>query len=283
MTLTMTDTLTNEAKYSFTLTVRDGTAPRLTTPAFAAGQNLKQLQRLELDAWNKFADNDPQFPSTSTYRWTTDAPDVLWGSPQDRTLAILQFNATGNFTLRLVVADAAGNSYVLNFPVNVSDGLPPAGITWNVYPNLTVTLGTSMTFTASATDPHGVLITWIFGDGGSLTGSPATYEYPSVGHFQVTLIVADSIGNEAKIFFTVTVVEVTPGSGGGPKNPGGGGSGSGGGAFDSLITIVIVAAALVVGGLVAMYAVFRRKFKPAPPQEVIIHEESPGSMYAQQP
>jgi hypothetical protein len=32
-----------------------------------------------------------------------------------------------------------------------------------------------------------------------------------------------------------------------------------------------------------MYAVFRRKFKPQPPQEVIIQEEPPAYSYGEQP
>ena len=118
---TLLDLIGNEALYIFTVTVVDRTAPRLSDLNFTRAVSVKQGAAFELDAAGAFADNDPAFSTTALYLWSTDAPDVTWGSATDISLLLVSFNRTGTFIVRLNVTDAAGNRVAVSFTVTVTD------------------------------------------------------------------------------------------------------------------------------------------------------------------
>ncbi len=268
------DGVGNQGVFSFTVTIVDRTAPHLLNATWARAIAVKQQQRIEFEAFNQFADNDPLFAANGKYAWSIDAPEVTWGSPLDATHAVLAVTSLGNFTLTLKVTDPAGNIVEIQIPVSISDGLPPSNVNWSVSPGTSVTLGTTVVFTATALDPSGVSYRWDFGDGETAEGPNASYAYVSSGPWPVTLTVTDGVGNEAVYHFTVVVTEGTLGSGG----HNGGGNNNGGTANATglpMMTILIIVAVVAAAGVGVMVVAFRRKLKKPAEKPVIIQQEAP--------
>ncbi len=107
------------------------------------------------------------------------------------------FNNLGNFLVTLTVTDGAGNVGTDTLWVNVtSDRSPPiayAGIDQDVLQGTLVTLDGR----GSTDDVAVANYTWTFSDRSPVTlwGSVVTYRFLNRGNFQVTLTVADYVGN----------------------------------------------------------------------------------------
>ncbi len=115
--------------------------------------------------------------------------------------------ATSQLASRTVTVVAAGNS-------------PPTATITAPTQNLTVTLGTPVTFQGNATDTDGTIAThsWTFGDGGtSAVANPGARTYLSIGVYAVTYRATDDDGaTSPPANRTVTVAAVAP-----PPPPGG--------------------------------------------------------------
>lgn len=80
--------------------------------------------------------------------------------------------------------------------------------------DVTVTLGTAVSFEGSASDPDGWVVShsWVFGNGATASvEDPGAYTFPAAGTFSVAYRVIDNLGVQSPIALrTVTVVPVVP-------------------------------------------------------------------------
>ncbi|MUV90972.1 PKD domain-containing protein, partial [Halapricum sp. CBA1109] len=118
------------------------------------------------------------------------------------------YDSPGAYTATLTVADAAGNTATDTVSVVVQpagDTTPP---TAEAGPNVTVSVGDSVTLDASgSTDDQAILgYQWAFGDGSTATGETVTHTYDSPGTYTATVTVADPARNTDTDSVTVTVV-----------------------------------------------------------------------------
>ena len=155
--------------------------------------------------------------------YTFNFGDGTTVGPQSGAQATHTYSTGGNFTVRVVVTDAAGASAAGIQGVTV--GAPSAALV--VTPS---TGGAPLAVTADgsgSTDPIGVTTyTFNFGDGtvvGPQAGATAAHTYSSVGTYTVVLTVADSAGASSSANSVVLVASppsadltVTPASGPAP-------------------------------------------------------------------
>ena len=152
------------------------------------------------------------------------------------------YNDDGSFTVALRVRDDDSTSQVATASVSVSNVLPTA----NAGGPYTGSVGSTITFAGSATDPGNDALTyeWDFeydGQSFKTTGSTTqsgvnltapTYTYASEGSFTVALRVQDDDGASGIVTSTVTVsaggATPTPVPTSTPTSSGGGGGGGGG-------------------------------------------------------
>ncbi|MEM8887121.1 MAG: PKD domain-containing protein, partial [Bacteroidota bacterium] len=142
-----------------------------------------------------------------------DASAYVWdfgdGNTSTAASPTHTYTSPGNYTVMLIASDGAcsdtliRNNYIeaiatnVDFSVDVSSGCAP----------LTVE------FTDLSTPYPGASInnvTWLFGDGGTATGSPVTYVYNTGGSFDVTLRVEDSEGCVTELTRTGYVAPTLP-------------------------------------------------------------------------
>jgi hypothetical protein len=147
-------------------------------------------------------------PNGYTYSWTVqhNGQTVATGSASSFTFTT---NDWGDYQVSLQVTDPAGTASFVNTQTISITNLPPT-IT-NITAPSTAHMGTSVKFTATATDPGpadvsaGLTFTWSFGDYHHGTGSTVTHVYKSRGDFTVTLIVTDAGGAKIVKKFKIKV------------------------------------------------------------------------------
>ena len=197
-TLTVTDAAGNTATDSVTVTVEalDRTAP---TADAGSGSTVVVGETVAFDG-TASADND----GIVSYEWAFgDGATTAGPTPAHA------YDSPGTYTATLTVADAAGNTdtdAVTVFVRPTPDTTPP---TAEAGPNVTVSVGDSVTLDASgSTDDQGLLgYQWTLGDGSSATGQTVTHTYDSAGTYTATVTVADASRNTDTDSVTVTVVE----------------------------------------------------------------------------
>ena len=118
------------------------------------------------------------------------------------------YNATGNYSVQLVVTDGAGLRVVRTIALSVVAGPFSAAVaaapTVGTTP-LTVAFSVSL---RGGTPPYATL--WFFGDGSSSRLSNPTHTYNGTGTFEAKLLAADSQGTEITRFVNITVVGSSP-------------------------------------------------------------------------
>ena len=113
----------------------------------------------------------------------------------------------GTYTATLTATDSAGHSGSANVAVTVNDVAP----TVSLNDPSTGTVGTALSFTASATDVSpadqaaGFTYSWTFGDGGTATGASPSHTFASAGTYTVTAKATDNYGKTGTATGTIAV------------------------------------------------------------------------------
>lgn len=202
VTLTVTDVWGSTGTDSMTLTVADG-----TPPVAVAGDDLW------VDVGTAFyldASSSRDNVGIVLYRWTVASGGldlhVLGKRPK------LVIDVPGNYTVVLVVEDAAGNRGSDTMDLEVGDTTPPVA---DAGPDVTIDQGGMAPFDGTGShDDHGI-ITWRWEftiDGKDLlaTGPTSEYYFRRAGSYVVTLTVEDSGKNRDTDTMTVHVRDTEP-------------------------------------------------------------------------
>lgn len=153
---------------------------------------------------------------TLTYAWVFgDGATAATGITQSHVYTVV-----GNYTASITVTDAGGLTASQSLPITVTaapvNNAPNVTLTSNPAP-ATITVGQSVIFTVSASDPEGSPLTyaWTFGDGGTATGvGPQTHAYSSTGVLTATVAVSDNGTPTGVVKTTSKSVTVTINAGG---------------------------------------------------------------------
>ncbi|MFH2111639.1 MAG: PKD domain-containing protein [Candidatus Bathyarchaeota archaeon] len=189
----------------------------------------------------------------SLYEWDLDGDGVYDESSGDPTYTAL-FPRDGEYTVTVRVTDAEGFTGTHTQTVTVLN-LPPTSLEAGYTGEAKV--GNTLTFTASATDPGGDPLTyvWEFGDDTTGEGPEVSHAYTGAGFHIVMVTVSDDAGAEATTVFNVEVAPAT-------TQPTANGGGSGAPPIDPLLVVLI----LVFGiGGVFIYNIIRGKKKEEEP------------------
>ncbi|HMC68932.1 MAG TPA: HYR domain-containing protein, partial [Mycobacteriales bacterium] len=184
VTCSATDTRANVATNSFTVTVRDTTAPTLTLPP------------------------NPTVEATSAagaiVTYTASAVDAVNGSVVATCLPATGTTfPLGATPVNCTAADARGNAASGSFTVTVRDTTPPAiTVPSNATVEATSAAGAIVTYAASAIDAVSGTV--------AATCTPASATTFAIATTTVSCTAADARANTASAAFTVTVRDTTP-------------------------------------------------------------------------
>jgi len=181
VSLSAADSHNNAASASFSVTVRDTTAPALVVPA---------SQTIEATSAAGAVAN---FAASATD--AVGVTSLAYSHGSGSTFAI------GTTTVTVAAQDAAGNTSSGSFTVTVRDTTAPAlTVPANLTLEATSAAGAVANFTATASDAVGVT---------SLTTSAASGSTFPLGTTTVTVVAKDAAGNTRSGSFTVTVRDTT--------------------------------------------------------------------------
>jgi hypothetical protein len=176
------DAAGHSASGSFTVTVRDTTAPVVTAPA-----------NMTLEA-NSPAGRSASFVATASDAVTTSL--TVTCTPPSGMFPV------GTTTVQCSTQDAAGNPASASFTVTVQDTIAPAlTVPGNITGAATSAEGRVVSFTATATDAVTTSLT--------VDCAPSSGSTFAIGETVVTCAAADAAGNVATGSFTVTVTSTT--------------------------------------------------------------------------
>jgi len=142
-------------------------------------------------------------PDAQAYVWTIPSEDTLISGQGSDTIRISFSNQPGIRTISVVAQNSCGNSASFSFQVNVNNPNPLFS-----FPP-TVSLNNPATF--AATFPT-ASYAWTFQGGtpGSSTNAQEAVTWASLGNYQVSLTVTDSIGCQAQADTLISPVACTP-------------------------------------------------------------------------
>jgi cytochrome c len=142
-------------------------------------------------------DND-----TLTYSW--DFGDSGTSTAQNPTHTFL---TPGTYSAKVTVDDGHGGTASDTVSVTVTQPNRPPTVTAARTPTGDVAAGTAISFTATASDPDGDTLTylWDFGDGSTSTQQNPTHTYTTAGAYSAKVTVSDGKGGTANATSAVTV------------------------------------------------------------------------------
>ena len=181
MTVTATDAAGNHSSKTFTVTVKDTTAPVISAPDMT-------VQATQSSGWKVGT-----FAATAT-----DSVGVTSLTFSKSVGTVLPFGTT---TVTVTAKDAAGNTSTATFTVTVIDTTAPVITAPDVTVEATSSAGAKATFAPTATDAVGPV---------TITVSIASNTTFAIGTTPVTVTATDGHGNVATATFNVTVRDTTP-------------------------------------------------------------------------
>ena len=163
---------------------------------------------------------DPDNNLPLTYRWNFGAgsgiPDSTAKDPGS-----VQFNTAGTYTVSFTVTDALGLSDATpaTRSVTVAQGnQPPDGVINSPASNVSITVGQSVSFAGTGTDPDNNLpltYRWNFGTGSGIPDStakdPGSVQFNTAGTYTVSFTVTDALGVSDATPATRTVIVLSAG------------------------------------------------------------------------
>ncbi len=200
VTLTVTDIFGDTGSDNMTVTVTDS-----YPPVANAGAD-KIVDEDTVVAFNGSASTDSAGITNYTWTFVDGTARILYGATPTYIFA-----QPGVYTVTLVVSDAAGNTANDTLTVTVLDVTEPVA---NAGPDQTIPEGGTAFFTATASTDNVLVVAyeWTFNDGTNdiaLFGSTPNYTFPSLGSYEVTLVIFDAAGNSGSDIMWVHVVDVT--------------------------------------------------------------------------
>lgn len=210
VTLTVIDWGGNRATDSLVVTVLDRTAPHADG---GGDRTVDEDVPTALDASASF-DNDPSFPAGAAFTWwVTDANGTF---PAFGRVTSWTFQTPGNFSVLLIVDDAAGYSDSAEFNVIVRDKTPPTVAPLEV--PVAIEDHPFRVYGSSVTDndpswPVGKYAWFELRQAGafvdSTNSSPAVFNVSDPGPYTVTYYVRDASGNIGSYALDFEVGDVT--------------------------------------------------------------------------
>ena len=157
------------------------------------------------------ADGDPL-----SYSWSFGDGSTGSGSSVSHT-----YGSPGSYTATVTVADGRGGTATSSASVTVSAVAPPppeepapnrAPVADFVFTPASPSVGQSVAFRSTATDPDGDALSavWSFAGEGTATGTTATHAFATAGSPRVTLTVSDGRGGTHSRTIPVPVVAARP-------------------------------------------------------------------------
>ncbi len=203
VTLLVMDNTGNRLSQTFTVTVKDVTAPTgAISPPTAANEDV-------LVAFSSavITDNDPNFAGTRTDYWTfTDVSlQNLSGTAVSYTFA-----TPGSFAITLLTMDAAGNRLTNSFTIVIADKTAPAVTIAAGSSSQSMERFRSFSHSGSAVDNVAVAAYWwLFTDvsAQNVSGTTLSRQWLNTGVFTITFYARDAAFNIAS---TATTFTVTP-------------------------------------------------------------------------
>jgi PKD repeat protein len=141
-----------------------------------------------------------------TYAWTFGDGGTATGASVSHA-----FTQSGTYTVTLTVTDSDGLAATDTCTATVSNVGPTAVITvgsGSEEGDIISFSGTSTTDTAS--DLPLLSYSWVFGDGGTASGSTTTHAYVDEGTYTTTLTVVDDDGASSVAYISLTIVNAAP-------------------------------------------------------------------------
>lgn len=193
--LTVIDNFGAAASGSAAVTV---SPPPNQLPSANAGPDKAGLVGTAVTLTGSGLDPDGSFLS---YNWTFGDGTSGAGATASHTYA-----SAGSYTATLTVTDGSGGTASDTALVSISAPLNQLPVV-NAGSNKTAMAGTAVTFSGSALDPDGAIVTttWTFGDGGSSFGTNASHTYTNAGTFTATLTATDNSGGSTSSAVFVSV------------------------------------------------------------------------------
>jgi ELWxxDGT repeat protein len=186
ITATARDGLDREVSCTFTLTVRDTTAPALTCPANQTAEATST------------SGAHVSFPAATASDAVTATPSLAYSHASGSEFPL------GATQVTVTASDAAGNTASCAFTITVRDTTAPA-------------LTCPANLTVEAVGPQGAAVAYAPAEASDAASRPVELRYSHargdtfpLGTTRVTVTATDSAGNSATCGFDVTVVDTTP-------------------------------------------------------------------------
>lgn len=207
-------TYSSSGAYTVTLTITDSIGQAAVTTSSIRVYSPPTTPTITLSANPARTGQSVDFTGSSTdpnglaltYVWNFGDGGTATGATNAHT-----YSTGGLHTVTLTVTDSAGLSSSATADIQIYAPPSPPTITSSAtlvtvrqYYSFT---GASVTFGGASTDPNGLALTytWIWGDGGSATGSAASHTYSANGIYTVALTVTNSAGLSSTTTATIQI------------------------------------------------------------------------------
>jgi PKD repeat protein len=207
--------------YLVNLTVLDDAGGAGTTSAEVTVENLPPIAEVEASAvaletgipftFDASTARDPSPSGTIVrYEWDVDG-DRAFDLETTCSVITYVYEDDGSHDVRVRVTDDAGDSAVSK-PVSVIVTNRPAIVAQIRWQPTDPADGESVSFTALASDPDGVIVTWAWdlGDGTTHVGQTSSHVFRDDDTYTVRLVVTDDDGLASKPFSTEVSVRNSP-------------------------------------------------------------------------